>query len=349
MQIVALCRAGFEKEVAAEINDFAQRLQIPGYLRARADSGFAEYVCVSQADAEKLIRATDFDDLVFIRHWFVSPGLVDELPVGDRVRPLVEQFEMLPAIEDLISHTPDTNEGKSLGSLAKSICGHLRRACMERGRVEGHSDWCGDLLMVNGVSGFAGCHLRRQSPRWPSGIPRLKQPREAPSRATLKLEEAWHQFIPRNEWAERLAPGMAATDLGAAPGGWTWQLVNKSMFVEAVDNGGMDARLMESGQVRHHRADAFQYAPSKPAYWLVCDIADKPARVAALVSRWATSRWFTEAVFNLKLPMKQRYDAIRQCREMIVASLDEAGIGHALRFKHLYHDREEVTGHLRLF
>ncbi len=31
------------------------------------------------------------------------------------------------------------------------------------------------------------------------GIPRLKFPREAPSRSTLKLEEAWHTFIPREQ------------------------------------------------------------------------------------------------------------------------------------------------------
>ena len=344
MQIVALCRAGFEKEVAAELNDLARDREIFGYVRASNGSGFAEYVCSSSEDTEKLMRGVLFSDLVFIRHWFMSSGAIAGLAAGERVEPLLDSLKVLPGVSDFTPHTLDTNEGKSLGTLAKSIRGHLLN---KHGRVlETHADWCGDLLFIDGSTAFVGCHLAKNSSSWPSGIPRLKQPRGAPSRATLKLEEAWHHFVPKTEWEKRLTPGMSATDLGAAPGGWTWQLVNKSMFVDAVDNGGMDSQLMESGQVRHHRIDAFQYKPAKPSDWLVCDIADKPARVAALISRWAVNRWFKEAIFNLKLPMKQRYEAVRQCREIIAGSLGETD--YSLRFKHLYHDREEVTGHLCL-
>ncbi len=58
-----------------------------------------------------------------------------------------------------------------------------------------------------------------------------------PSRSTLKLEEAFHVFIPADEWDERLANGMYAVDLGACPGGWTYQLVKRNMWVSSVDNG----------------------------------------------------------------------------------------------------------------
>src|SRR3546814_1126995 len=51
--------------------------------------------------------------------------------------------------------------------------------------------------------------------------------------STLKLEEAWHHFIPRDQWDERLHSDMTGVDLGAAPGGWTWQLVNRGMLVTA--------------------------------------------------------------------------------------------------------------------
>src|SRR5690625_7660960 len=83
------------------------------------------------------------------------------------------------------------------------------------------------------------------------GILRLRQPKGAPSRATLKLEEAWHYFIPADEWDQRLANGMHAVDLGAAPGGWTWQLVQRGMFVGAVDSGPMAQELMGTGLVTH--------------------------------------------------------------------------------------------------
>ncbi len=81
------------------------------------------------------------------------------------------------------------------------------------------------------------------------GIPRLKFPSDAPSRSTLKLEEAFHVFIPADEWDERLANGMYAVDLGACPGGWTYQLVKRNMWVSSVDNGPMAQSLMDTGQV----------------------------------------------------------------------------------------------------
>ena len=37
-------------------------------------------------------------------------------------------------------------------------------------------------------------------------------------------------FIPADEWDERLANGMWAVDLGACPGGWTYQLVKRNMW-----------------------------------------------------------------------------------------------------------------------
>ena len=131
------------------------------------------------------------------------------------------------------------------------------------------------------------------------GIPRLKFPRQAPSRSTLKLEEAWHHFIPREQWDTRLAAGMTGVDLGAAPGGWTWQMVNRHIKVSAVDNGPMNADLMDSGLVEHFRADGFTFRPKRPVDWMVCDIVEKPARNAALLETWIGEGLCREAVVNL--------------------------------------------------
>ena len=46
--------------------------------------------------------------------------------------------------------------------------------------------------------------------------------------------------------------------------------------------------------------------------------------------------------------MKQRYQAVIDCKQLIEEMLAEAGLGAELRFKQLYHDREEVTGYLSL-
>ena len=65
-----------------------------------------------------------------------------------------------------------------------------------------------------------------------------------PSRSTLKLDEAFQTFIPKYVHDERMHGGLYAVDLGACPDGWTYQLVQRGMFVQAVDNGAMDDKLM---------------------------------------------------------------------------------------------------------
>jgi 23S rRNA (cytidine2498-2'-O)-methyltransferase len=164
-------------------------------------------------------------------------------------------------------------------------------------------------------------------------------PREAPSRSTLKLEEAFQVLLTPGERAALLKPGMQAVDLGAAPGGWTYQFVRRAIRVAAIDNGRLDARLMDSGLVEHHRVDGFRYRPPKPVDWLVCDMVEKPSRVAELVARWLASHSCRAAIFNLKLPMKQRHAAWQSAKAVLVPVLD----GRRLRARQLYHDREEIT------
>jgi 23S rRNA (cytidine2498-2'-O)-methyltransferase len=75
------------------------------------------------------------------------------------------------------------------------------------------------LFLLSGTSGFLGLSYPENNSPLENGIMRLKFPAEAPSRSTLKLEEAFIQFIPKAEWDTRLAPGLNAVDLGACPGG----------------------------------------------------------------------------------------------------------------------------------
>ena len=136
-------------------------------------------------------------------------------------------------------------------------------------------------------------------------------------------------------------------DLGAAPGGWTYQLVRRGLNVTAVDNGPMDPKLLDSGLVEHRREDGFRYRPDRPVDWMVCDIVESPLRVAELAARWLAQGWCRESIFNLKLPMKRRHQELTRCLQHIEGRLAEARVPHRLACKQLYHDREEVTCHLR--
>src|SRR6185295_4833695 len=174
---------------------------------------------------------------------------------------------------------------------------------------------------------------------WPMGIPRLRMPGGAPSRSTLKLAEAILAFLGPEEAAKRLLPGMSAVDLGASPGGWTWQLTQRHLRVTAVDNGPMDPALLDTGLVKHRREDGFKYRPPEPVDWMVCDMVEQPSRIAELAARWIRDGWCREAIFNLKLPMKKRWEEVQSCRERIDAAL--GGVEATLRMRQLYHDREE--------
>jgi 23S rRNA (cytidine2498-2'-O)-methyltransferase len=175
------------------------------------------------------------------------------------------------------------------------------------------------------------------------GIVRQSMPAEAPSRSTLKLAEAIEVFMDRSEQTRLLRQGMTAVDLGAAPGGWTWQLVRRGIRVTAVDNGPMKGVLTKHPLVEHLKQDGFKFAPRKTVDWLVCDMVEKPSKVAKLIEDWFAAGWCRHAIFNLKLPMKQRLAALDSALGGIRKRLDEEGINYRIMTKQLYHDREEVT------
>ena len=100
---------------------------------------------------------------------------------------------------------------------------------------------------------------------------------------------------------------------------------------------------MDSGLVEHIRADGFKYAPAKPVDWLVCDMVERPLHVSRLIARWFNKGWCKHSVFNLKLPMKQRYQITQECKQLVEDALKEAGMNYDIRMKQLYHDREEIT------
>ncbi|KJK19328.1 23S rRNA (cytidine(2498)-2'-O)-methyltransferase RlmM [Pseudomonas sp. NPDC087612] len=340
------CRPGFESEVCAEIAEHAARLNVAGYAKAKPQSACAEFICNDAEGAEQLMRELRFAQLIFPRQW--ARGAFIELPETDRISVLLEALADYPQCGSLWLEVMDTNDGKELSTFCRKFEVPLRKALSKAGRLV--EDAHKPRLLLTFVSGrrvFVGLAAADNSAMWPMGIPRLKFPREAPSRSTLKLEEAWHHFIPRDQWDARLSDDMTGVDLGAAPGGWTYQLVKRGMLVTAIDNGPMAESLMDTGLVQHLMADGFTYKPRQTVDWMVCDIVEKPARSAALLETWLGEGLCREAVVNLKLPMKQRYAEVRRLLERIEEGFKARKVKVSIGCKQLYHDREEVTCHLR--
>ncbi|WP_043449196.1 23S rRNA (cytidine(2498)-2'-O)-methyltransferase RlmM [Halotalea alkalilenta] len=337
------CRPGFESDLAAELAD---RLgEAPLRYAAEPGAGYVRAISIDGSPVNPLQRSLPLEATVFARQSLVALPPLEMLSRDDRISPIVAQVVASGwSFESLTFEAPDTNDGKALAGLGKALARPLESLFRKRGALRRsagarrlHLFWtAGDRVQL-GLS-FPG-----NRSEYPGGILRLKFPPHAPSRSTLKLEEAWHQFLPRSRWEEALAPGSTAADLGAAPGGWTWQLVQRGMQVYAIDNGPMDKALMRTGMVEHLREDGFKWSPPGTLDWLVCDIVDRPSRVIEMVSRWLTQRWCRFSVFNLKLPMNRRWQEVDACLGRLRDQLDSAGIDYRLHCRHLYHDREEVT------
>lgn len=349
--ILIYCRAGFESEAASEISTRAAENQFYGYPSFAANTGFIIYKLQAPQSAIELMQKIRFRSLIFARQWIACADVLSDVSTKDRVTPLLAVARDMPQCSELLVETADTTDGRNLNGFARkfgsALSGALRQAGVMLAR-KAKADWRMHLFVIDGQNFWLGVSPIHNSCRWEQGILRLKFPAAAPSRSTLKLEEAWHWFVPKNQWGDKIDGGRRAVDLGAAPGGWTWQLVKRGMFVTAVDNGPMSQELMDSGQVDHRTEDAFTFRPAKPVDMLVCDVVDKPSRVIDLMARWALNRWAQILIFNLKLPMKQRFAEVEDRLHDLEEALGSAGIAFDLEAKHLYHDREEITVYLEL-
>ncbi|MDP1636253.1 MAG: 23S rRNA (cytidine(2498)-2'-O)-methyltransferase RlmM [Gallionellaceae bacterium] len=333
------CRPGFEQDCAQEALRHArlQRPVIAEQSPVETDCGFAIITINDQA-----LRHSE---LIFARQLIRLHRIIEAISERDRLTPIISAIAELPGnFGTLWLEVPDTNEGKTQSTFTRRFQPLVEDALRERGQLQNDPRLPRlHIFFPDKSSVLIGSSDPHNSAPWHMGILRQHMPAEAPSRSTLKLAEAIEVFMDRGEQTRLLRQGMTAVDLGAAPGGWTWQLVKRGIRVTAVDNGPMKGVLAKHPLVQHLKQDGFKYVPRKAVDWLVCDMVEKPARVAALVGEWFAAGLTKHAIFNLKLPMKQRIAAVEGALGGIRARLDEEGISYRMEAKQLYHDREEIT------
>jgi 23S rRNA (cytidine2498-2'-O)-methyltransferase len=233
---------------------------------------------------------------------------VPDSAIGNLLAPRAESLEQALSLPRGAERVPDA-ELRRHGGLLLQIC-----------------------LLSQGVAAIGGIASDRALSLWPGGRARMKLAGDFPSRAARKLAEAF-------AWLG-MAPGSGelCVDLGAAPGGWSWLLLEKKARVIAVDPARMQPALMQNSRLRHVQGSAFDFTPDEPADWLFCDMAWRPLEVAQMLGRWARQRQTRMLVANFKLPMKRKVEMLERLRELLAAS-GFAGI----RMRQLYHDREEIT------
>ena len=351
--LLAYCRPGFEPELAAELSARAAERDHWGHAVTERNTGVVRYVCTS---APMLERQLAFDDLIFARQKLLGFAELDALDPKDRITPLLAALEAsrdsLVAgasaagalrFGDLVVEHSDSDAGRELAGLARGFGNALRPALRKPGWLTDKPDARKPRLHVllhSGTRMDLALSRAGDSSPWPGGIPRLRQPPNAPSRSAAKLDEAIHTLLTGDERAQLLREGLRGADLGAAPGGWTWVLVRAGLRVTAVDNGPLKEPVAGHPQVEHLRADGFRWQPARPLDWMVCDMVEQPRRVAERMAEWFREGWCRSAIFNLKLPMKKRWDETVLCLDLF---RQQAGELKALHARQLYHDREEIT------
>ena len=334
----ALCRAGFEPDLAAELTERASLAGIGGYAQTERDTGFVRFF-VDAADAAALEAKVPWRETVFSRS---TLSLLAELRIADatdRISPMLEVLEGQTFNDVWVEH-PDSENGKPLSGLARSLGNALRPALKRTGILTPGAERRLHVALLSGTHIVLGSTRPADASPWPQGIPRLRMLAEAPSRSALKLEEALMTLVSASEKAALLKENMRAADLGAAPGGWTWVLLREGLSVIAVDNGPLRQHVMDTGRVTHLREDGFTWRPPQALDWMVCDMVEQPVRVASRMATWLREGWCRQSIFNLKLPMKKRWQETQRCLTLLSHEAERPLI---IRAKQLYHDREEIT------
>jgi 23S rRNA (cytidine2498-2'-O)-methyltransferase len=338
--LLCYCRQGFEPELAAELSERAALAGLSGYARTQRNDGHVLFVC---EEAAALDAALPWRQLIFARQKLRLIAELRKLDPTDRITPLLAALPADARYGELWVEHPDSDAAKPLAGLARSFGNALRPALRKAGLLSAKEDTRLPRLhvvFIDGDHAFLAQGTPRDAAPWPLGIPRLKLLPEAPSRSALKLEEAILSLMTTTQREELMRPGMSAADLGAAPGGWTWVLTRQHLQVTSVDNGPLRQHVLDTGLVQHLRADGFRWQPAQPLDWMVCDMVEQPRRVAERMATWFREGWCRHAIFNLKLPMKKRWDETRLCLELFA---EQAGKPLQVTAKQLYHDREEIT------
>jgi len=143
-----------------------------------------------------------------------------------------------------------------------------------------------DLIWVESDQLWLGAHEHSSlRSAWPGGRPSIVVPAEAPSRAFLKLEEVIR-------WAEiPLQAGDTAVEVGSAPGGASWALLERGLSVVGIDPGEMDRRVSRHPRYRHFsvpvNAVRREDLPSR-VDWLLLDMNVEPRISLFSVDRLAS-------------------------------------------------------------
>ena len=183
--VLLYCRAGFEKECAAEVQDKAAELGIYGYAKTAANSAYVLFYCHDEDGADTIARKVNFKQLVFARQLIVVCAEIVDMPLEDRISAIKANCASLPLCGSLMVETADTSEDKALSKFCRKFTVPLRQAMRKQQKLLAHDSAhrpTMHLLMITNDRGLLGYSYSFNHSPHPMGIMRLKFPSAAPSR-----------------------------------------------------------------------------------------------------------------------------------------------------------------------
>jgi len=172
-------------------------------------------------------------------------------------------------------------------------------------------------------------------PGWgsPGGVPPHSLPDDAPSRAWLKLEEMllWSGWSPE---------GSTALELGSAPGGASWALLNRGAVVFGLDVAAMADSCLNHPRYRHLAMsvrDLRKKDLPERVDALFCDLGLKP--VEAVPQLRTICQWYPSIkrlYYTLKMGEGQTEEQLEGWQEQI------RKMGFKVRSTHLPSNRMEI-------
>ena len=129
--VLSYCRAGFEKDVAAELEWVTSQKGIYGYARIQPNSGYVIFECYQEGDADRIVKEVSLSSLVFSRQLLRVLAQVDDMDTQDRIG---ELFDALSDVElsqggelsqgqfgDVWVEHPDTTDGRELSKFCRKF------------------------------------------------------------------------------------------------------------------------------------------------------------------------------------------------------------------------------------
>ena len=256
--VFATCRTGSEKALKKEVFLQSGELLTPAFMRPQL---------ITWKVQEELPTDFVFDALLgVVCGWSLGMARRAE-DVAEILKTADLHFCALHVFPRLISEDGLT---PSEWAAVDAVVDSLKQVCP----TSSESDYILDVILGEaGEPWFIGCHPRSAASHpHAGGLPRLTIPTEAPSRAWLKMEQslAWLGLD-----APDLLVGKSALELGSAPGGASWSLLQRGMKVIGADTGAVDACVQNHPNYDHIGLPASQlpldYLPERIDL-LACDM-----------------------------------------------------------------------------